>query len=88
VRRATIEALGRMKHPEASRSVEIALGDDVPAVRATAVIELRRLGNRSAAKKLLTLARTDPDRAVRDAAVLAVAQHGTDLPTAHPGDVV
>jgi HEAT repeat protein len=76
VRRATIEALSRMKHPKASQSLETALDDAVPAVRATAVAELRRLGNRHAARKLLTLARTDPDRDVRQAAVMAVTQHG------------
>jgi HEAT repeat protein len=79
VRRATIEALSRMKHPTASQSVETALDDSVPAVRATAVAELRRLGSRHAAKKLLALARTDPDLEVRQAAVMAVTQHGGDL---------
>src|SRR6185436_6515079 len=42
VRRATIEALSRMKHPDASRSLELALEDAAPLVRATAVAELRR----------------------------------------------
>src|SRR6185503_20877867 len=74
VRRATIEALSRMKHPQASRAVETALEDAAPAVRATAVGELRRLGSRNAVKKLLTLARTDPDIEVRHAAVMAVTQ--------------
>jgi len=40
---------------------------------------LRRLGSRHAAKKLLALARTDPDLEVRQAAVMAVTQHGGDL---------
>jgi HEAT repeat protein len=79
VRRATIEALSRMKHPKASESVETALDDSVPAVRATAVAELRRLGSRHAARKLLALARTDPDLEVRQAAVMAVTQQGGDL---------
>jgi HEAT repeat protein len=74
IRRATIEALSRMKHPEASRSLELALEDDAANVRATAVAELRRRGSRHAAKKLLALARNDPDRTVRHAAMLAVAQ--------------
>ncbi len=84
VRRATIEALSRMKHPKASRSVESALDDAVPAVRATAVAELRRLGSRHAARKLLTLARTDPDLAVRQAAVMAVTQHGGHVDADRP----
>ena len=74
VRRATIEVLGRMKHPDATRALEMALDDGVPAVRAMAVAELRRLGSRSASRKLLALARTDPDREVRQAAVMAVTQ--------------
>jgi HEAT repeat protein len=74
VRRATIAVLGRMKHTEATRWIESALEDPVAAVRAAAVAELRRLGTRHAAKKLLTLARTDPDRDVRQAAVTAVTQ--------------
>jgi HEAT repeat protein len=79
VRRATIEALSRMKHPRASQSLETALDDSVAAVRATAVAELRRLGSRNAAKKLLALARTDPDLEVRQAAVMAVTQYGGEL---------
>ena len=87
VRRATIEALSRMKQPEASRSVERALEDAVPAVRATAVAELRRLGSRGAAKALLRLARTDPDHEVRHAAVMAVTQQPPDLSTADQSEV-
>jgi HEAT repeat protein len=74
VRQATVAALSRMKHPEATRWLETALADPAAAVRATAVAELRRLGTRHAAKTLLTLARTDPDHSVRQAALLAVAQ--------------
>ena len=77
VRRASIEALSRMKHPDASRAIESALDDPVPAVRATAVAELRRLGSRRASRKLLMLARTDPDAEVRKAAVVAVAQQAS-----------
>ncbi len=83
VRRTTIAVLSRMKHPEATRWIESALEDPVPAVRAAAVVELRRLGSRNATKKMLTLARTDPDREVRHAAVIAVTQSADltrDLP--------
>jgi HEAT repeat protein len=73
-----------MQQPEASRVVESALEDDVPAVRTTAVAELRRLGSRSAAKKLLALARTDPDVGVRHAAVLAVTQQSGEGPAVVP----
>jgi HEAT repeat protein len=74
VRRATTQALSRMKNPEASYLVERALEDEAAEVRATAAAELRRLGSRSAARKLLALARTDPDVEVRHAAVMAVTQ--------------
>jgi len=79
VRRATIQALSRMKNPEASYLVERALEDEAAEVRATAAAELRRLGSRSASRKLLALARTDPDIEVRRAAVMAVTQ-----PSANP----
>ena len=84
VRRATIEALGRMRQPDASRWVERALEDAVPAVRAAAVAELRRLGSRTAAKTLLRLARTDPDSEVRHAAVMAVTQQPPDQAADQP----
>jgi HEAT repeat protein len=84
VRQATIAVLGRMKHPDATRWVEDGLEDAVPAVRATAVAEVRRLGSRSAAKKLLALARTDPDLEVRQAAVVAVTQGADPLSVDRP----
>jgi len=40
---------------------------------------LRRLGSRSALRKLMTLARTDPDLDVRGAAVMAVTQQAGDF---------
>jgi hypothetical protein len=44
------------------------------------------LGGRSAAKKLLLLARTDPDVDVRHQAMLAVTQQPADLrPANQPG---
>jgi HEAT repeat protein len=78
VRRATVEALSRMKQPEASRAVESALDDVVPSVRLTAVAELKHLGTRTSQRKLMMLARTDPDEQVRHAAVMAVAR--TEIP--------
>jgi HEAT repeat protein len=86
VRRASIEALSRMKHPEASLAIESALDDVVPAVRATAAAELRRLGSRRASRKLLLLAQTDPDTDVRHAAVAAISTQRRDLPTATHAD--
>src|SRR4029453_13960372 len=78
VRRATIETLSRMRNLEASRLIERALDDSSPIAGGAAVAKLRRLGSRNAAKKLMTLARTDPDAEVRHAAVMAVSQRAAD----------
>jgi len=86
VRRATIETLSRMRNLEASRLIEGALDDASPAVRSAAVAELRRLGSRNAAKKLMALARTDPDAEVRHAAVMAVSQRPADDLSANSPD--
>ena len=74
VRCATVEALSRMKQPDASRALESALDDGTSSVRLAAVSELKHLGSRSAQKKLLAMARTDSDAEVRRAAMLAVAR--------------
>ena len=74
VRRACVEALSRMKHPDASRAIASALDDVDATVRLTAVAELKHLGTRESQNKLMTLARTDPDAEVRHAAMMAVAR--------------
>jgi HEAT repeat protein len=74
VRCASVEALGRMKRPDASRALELALDDGASSVRLTAIAELKHLGTRSSQRKLMALARTDPDGDVRHAALRAVAQ--------------
>jgi HEAT repeat protein len=74
VRCATVEALSRMKQPDASRALESALDDGTSVVRLAAVSELKHLGSRTAQKKLLAMARTDADAEVRRAAMLAVAR--------------
>jgi HEAT repeat protein len=73
VRCASVEALGRMKRPDASRALELALDDSASLVRLTAVAELKHLGTQSSQRKLMALARTDPDGEVRHAAMRAVA---------------
>jgi len=67
-RRAVVEALGRMKHPEASEALSIALDDDRPEVRLAALIALRRLGSSISERKLWNMAHSDPDPGVREAA--------------------
>ena len=74
VRRACVEALGRMKHPDASQAVASALDDADATVRLTAIAELKHLGTRSWQNKLMTVARTDADADVRHAAMMAIAR--------------
>lgn len=74
VRCAVVEALSRMKQQDASRALEGALEDAVPAVRLTAIAELKCLGTRTSQRKLMNLARTDPEAEVREAAMMAVAR--------------
>ena len=81
VRCAMVEALGRMKRPDASRALESALDDRASIVRLTAVAELKHLGARTSQRKLMVLARTDPDGEVRQAAMRAVAH--ADGPGVH-----
>ena len=68
VRGAVVEALRRLKHPHASELLSVALEDSERSVRLAAVTALGYLGNRFAEPKLATIARTDPDTAVRRAA--------------------
>ena len=74
VRCAAIEALGRMRQPQASRAIEGALDDAEPSVRLMAIAELKRLGTRSSEPMLARLARVDPDAGVRQAALMALAR--------------
>jgi HEAT repeat protein len=67
-RRAVVEALGRMKTPEASEALSIALDDDRPEVRLAALLALRRLGSHVSERKLWSMAQNDPDAGVREAA--------------------
>jgi HEAT repeat protein len=72
VRRAVVEALGRLSHPTASAYIRSALDDCDPSVRQTAVSILAGLGTRGMARSFAKLARTDPSAAVRRAAAAAL----------------
>ncbi len=72
VRRVTVEALGRMTHSGASERLSTALDDVDATVRLAAVNTLGRLGSRHAERKLVSMARTDPDVTVRRAAEKAI----------------
>ena len=73
VRRATVAALARMKHPRASEALIAALEDEDGRVRLEAVTALRRLGSRFAERTLARLAHDDPNADVRRAAQAALS---------------
>jgi HEAT repeat protein len=75
VRRSIIDALTRMKHPDASARVRDALDHEDPVVREAAVIALDRIGARGILRKLSVLASSDPEEAVRRAAAVALARY-------------
>jgi len=76
VRCASVEALGRMQRPAASRALELALDDEHPTVRLAVIRALSNLGTREPLRKLMTIARTDPEAEVRRAALLAASRSG------------
>jgi len=78
VRRAVVEALGRLSHPIASAYVRSALEDGDAAVRQAAVSVLAALGTRGVARSFATMARTDPSPSVRRAAEAALRRGGAD----------
>ena len=74
VRTRTIEALGRLQHPEASRLIVEALADASPSVREAAIVALTRLGARGVEPTIADLAARDSSKAVRRAATAALAR--------------
>jgi HEAT repeat protein len=87
VRVAVVQSLGGMRRGDASRWLESALGDGAADVRAAALTELRHLGTRGGERRIVTLARTDPNPTVRRAAlaVLEAASGGRgDSPRSAP----
>ncbi len=78
VRCASVEALGRMQQAGASRALESALDDPHISVRLAAIRALKSLGAREPQRKLMTLARTDPEIEVRRAAMFAASRSSDD----------
>ena len=74
VRRALVDALGRMKNPRASELLSKALDDEEASVRLAAVNALAHIGSRSAERKLMELMRADPEPNVRRAAQKALSR--------------
>ena len=80
VRRATIEALARMRHPAASSAIRAALQDADAVVREAAVRMLDQLGVRGLSATFARMARQDPARGVRRAAASSLGRDaGTDV---------
>ena len=74
VRQAAVEALARMRHPDATTAIESALDHEDAEIREAAVLALARIGASSAADRLRRLAGHDPAKAVRRAAGAALAR--------------
>ena len=74
VRRAIVDVLARMRHPQASAALRRALDDADPGVRAAAVTALDHLGVRGLAQRFAQLARDDESRSVRRAAMAALGR--------------
>jgi HEAT repeat protein len=81
VRRAVVEALGRLSHPTASAYVRAALEDSDAAVRQMAVVVLSGLGTRGLTRSFAELARTDPSDNVRRAADAALRRGRNETPS-------
>lgn len=86
VRRAVLEALGRLAHPTASAYILTALEDDDASVRQLAVTLLSRLGSRGVARSFAELAASDPSEGVRRAAQIALRRMGKGQDAANPPD--
>jgi HEAT repeat protein len=81
IRRTLIDALGRMKHPDASAALRTALEDEDPLVREAAITALDRLGVRGVSMAFAKLARQDPSRVVRRAASAALSRQPVSQPS-------
>jgi HEAT repeat protein len=84
-RLTAVEALARMRKPEASEALAQALGDPHPAVRGAAVAAFGRLGTRGVARTVVALQTGDPDPGVRRRAILVCQRHGWSDQTEGPG---
>jgi HEAT repeat protein len=74
VRLGTIEALARLRHPDATAVIEGALELADPELRASAAQALGRLGSPATTARLASLAAHDPSKAVRRAAASALVR--------------
>ena len=76
VRLAAIEALARMRHPQASTALARGLDDPVAAVRSAAIGAFGRLGSRGVSTRVAELRELDPDDGVRRCAAAVCERYG------------
>jgi HEAT repeat protein len=76
IRLAAIEALARMRHPEASAALARGLDDPVAAVRSAAIGAFGRLGSRLVSARVAELRDIDPDDGVRRCAAAVCERYG------------
>jgi HEAT repeat protein len=74
VRLATVEALARARHPQATAVIETALDHRDAEIREAAVLALARIGAADVAPRLSRLAGSDPSKVVRRAAGAALGR--------------
>ncbi len=84
VRHVVVEALARMRHPQASAALARALADDDAAIRTAAVAAFGRLGTAAAAPVVSRLRQSDPDAGVRRRAAAVCRRHGWDAAPGGP----
>jgi HEAT repeat protein len=76
IRTTAVEALARMRHPQASASLAAALRDADGSVRAAAVAGFGRLGTMAVADAVAAMRDGDPDPLVRRRAAAVCQRHG------------
>jgi HEAT repeat protein len=76
LRAAAVDALARMRHPQASEALVHALQDPAPAIRSAAVAAFGRLGTARAAELVAAMQDDDPDEGVRRRAAAVCRRYG------------
>jgi HEAT repeat protein len=77
VRRAVVDAMGRLSHATSSAYLRTALDDTDADVRQKAIVGLSRVGARGLARKFARMAREDDAASVRHTATSALRRYGS-----------
>jgi HEAT repeat protein len=93
--RNSIFVLGSLKDPAACRALRDRIGDDDTRVRRSIVEALEKIGGEEAVDLLMVIA-SDPDREIREAAIIAIGLVGngdnvlelSDLALKHPSEII